>query len=280
MRFVQVTLLNLLLLTCQAAFSQMALTLTDEAYGKDSLQKMDVYLLPDRTRQTPVVILVHGGGWMAGDKEACNFMKDFLTAQGVNVININYRLASTGKITYKEIMADMDLAIDHVVKKSDQWQIRKNRYVFWGGSAGGHLAMLYAYRYDKKNVISAVTTLGGPTKLDDVETLSKGKKEDIEGLLPLITGDIWQPGAFADSYKKASPFYGPSFKPTLLMHGEKDAIVPLGQAQIMYRHLRENKIPVELIVLENGGHGGEGTSAESSKRMADTILEWVRKYGV
>jgi len=279
MRFLKIILSHLFLLAALSVCGQEALTLKDEAYGSDSLHKMDVYLLPNRTQQTPVVILVHGGGWMAGDKDACNFMKDFLTAQGVNIININYRLASTDKIAYEEIMSDMDLAIGHVLKNSDQWQIRKNKYVFWGGSAGGHLAMLYAYKYDKKNVISAVTTLGGPTKLDDIETLSKAKKEDIEGLLPLITGDKWQPGAFAESYQKASPFYGPVFKPTLLMHGEKDAIVPLGQAQIMYAHLKENNVPVELIMLENGGHGGEGTSGETSRKMAVTILEWIKKYG-
>lgn len=280
MKFLKVVFSNLFLLAALSAFAQDALTLQDEAYGTDSLQKMDVYLLPDRTLTTPVVILVHGGGWMAGDKEACNFMKDFLTTQGINIININYRLATTGKISYREIMADMDLAIDHVLKKADQWQIRKNKYVFWGGSAGGHLAMLYAYKYDKKNVISAVTTLGGPTKLDDIETLSKGKKEDIEGLLPLITGDKWQPENLARSYQDASPFYATAFRPTLLMHGEKDNIVPVGQAQIMYTHLKENEVPTELIVLENGGHGGEGTSAETSKKMAVTILNWVQKYGL
>ncbi|MCE7042604.1 alpha/beta hydrolase [Dyadobacter sp. CY312] len=280
MKLLKVVFSNLFLLVAWSAFAQDALTLQDEAYGTDSLQKMDVYLLPDRTLTTPVVILVHGGGWMAGDKEACNFMKDFLTTQGINIININYRLATTGKITYREVMADMDLAIDHVLKKADQWQIRKTKYVFWGGSAGGHLAMLYAYKYDKKNVISAVTTLGGPTKLDDIETLSKGKKEDIEGLLPLITGDKWQPENLAQSYQDASPFYAIAFRPTLLMHGEKDNIVPVGQAQIMYTHLKENEVPTELIVLENGGHGGEGTSAETSKKMAVTILKWVQKYGL
>lgn len=262
---------------CQPANTN-ALTLFDEAYGSDSLQKMDVYLLADRTEKTPLVILVHGGGWMNGDKVACNFMRDFLASQGVNIVNINYRLAEKSKITYKEIMADVDLAISHVLKKADEWHIRKGKFVFWGGSAGAHLAMLYAYKFDQRGVISAVTSLGGPTRLDDSETLKGAKISDLEGLLPLITGDKWQPGAFAKSYQLASPFYGPKFRPTLLMHGEKDVIVPVAQAQIMYRQLKENGVPTELIVLPNGGHGGEGAPEESSKKMAVRLLDWVRMY--
>lgn len=262
---------------CQPAKTN-ALNLLDEAYGSDSLQKMDVYLLADRTEKTPLVILIHGGGWMNGDKVACNFMRDFLASQGVNIVNINYRLAEQGKITYKEIMADVDLAIGHVLKKAGDWQIRNSKFVFWGGSAGAHLAMLYAYRYDQRGVIAAVTSLGGPTRLDDPESFKGAKISDLEGLLPLITGDKWQPGAFAKSYQLASPYYGPKFKPTLLMHGEKDAIVPVAQAEIMYRQLQQNGIPAELIVLPNGGHGGEGTPEESARKMAARLLDWVRKY--
>ncbi|PSL31227.1 alpha/beta hydrolase [Dyadobacter jiangsuensis] len=255
------------------------LALFDEPYGPHTLHKMDVYLHPKRTRETPLVILVHGGGWMNGDKEACNFMKDFLYPQGFNIININYRLANQTDLHYQEIMDDIDLAISHILTNADEWLVRKDKYILWGGSAGGHLAMLYAYKYDRNDVVGAVTTLGGPTRLDDPETLKGARQSDLEGLLPIITGDPWKPGAFAPSYRAASPYYAKTFKPTLLMHGEADVIVPVAQARTMYAHLQELKVPSELITLPNGGHGGEGTPPDMARHMAGRILEWVKKYG-
>lgn len=278
--------LCVLILSPATAFGQTAtyadakeLSLLDEPYGPHTLHKMDVYLHPNRTRDTPLVILVHGGGWMSGDKEACNFMKDFLYPQGFNVININYRLANQTDLHYQQIMDDIDLAIAHILTNADEWLVRKSKYIFWGGSAGGHLAMLYAYKYDRNDVIGAVTTLGGPTRLDNPEALKGARQSDLEGLLPIITGDPWTPRALAPSYRAASPYYAQTFKPTLLMHGEADAIVPVAQARTIYARLQELKVPAELITLPNGDHGGEGTPPEMSRHMSGRILEWVRKYG-
>lgn len=274
MRYLLLLFFGLLL---RPAGAQQAQTLTDLAYGPDSLQKMDVYLVANRTTQTPLVILVHGGGWMNGDKTACHFMRDFLLPQGINIVNINYRLA-TPQRHYREIMADMDSVLSVLVRKAEDWGIRKDQYVFWGGSAGGHLALLYAYKYDRRNVISAVTSLGGPTCLDDLRTLSKVKPSDLQGLLPLITGDPWTPPHLPAGYREASPCHGPDYKPTLLMHGGADPIVPVGQSEIMYRLLQERQIPSELIVLPNGGHGGEGTTPEAAQHMARTLVRWIQTY--
>lgn len=265
--------------SCAQNNIQNATLLLNESYGKDSLQKMDVYLLANRNKETPLVILIHGGGWMAGDKKDADFMKDFLLNQGINVININYRLAShTPPIHYKEIMRDVDGAISYIASKADAWKIRKEKIVFWGGSAGGHLALLYAYRYDLKNRISAVISLGGPTKLYDVESWKKMKKEDLDGLLPLITGVSATQAAVSKEYENASPYYSTKFKPSYLIHGEADVIVALEQTLVLGRLLETKGIPHKVVVLPNGGHGGEGTTEEASKNMVLGMLDWIATY--
>lgn len=80
----------------------------------------------------------------------------------------------------------------------------------WGGSAGAHLSLLYAYNYDKEDVISLVITLGAPTRLDALDALSGAKQSDIEGLLPIVTGKPWNSDTsqLDVDYQLASPYYG------------------------------------------------------------------------
>jgi acetyl esterase/lipase len=266
---------------CFADSRTKELKLHDIAYGKDSLHKMDVDLIANRTSETPLVILIHGGGWMAGDKKDAYFMRDGLLAAGINVININYRLASPGNtIHYKEMMADIDEALSFIKANAKKWNIRDSQFIFWGGSAGAHLALLYAYRYDKQDIISSVITLGAPTVLDTFFSMEGAKLQDVEGLLPLITGKPWSYDStkLAREYKEASPYYSPIYKPTMLIHGEADDIVPLEQSLVMRQKLKEENIADTLIIIPGGGHGGEGASQEFYHRLNTAMFEWIIKY--
>lgn len=268
-------------ISCFANSKTEELKLHDIAYGKDPLQKMDVDLIANRTPETPLVILIHGGGWMAGDKKDAYFMRDGLMAAGINVININYRLASPeNNIHYKEMMADIDEALSFVIANAKKWNIRDSQFIFWGGSAGAHLALLYAYRYDKRNVISSVITLGAPTVLDIFFSMEGAKPQDIEGLLPLITGKPWSYDStkLAREYKDASPYYSSNYKPTMLIHGEADNIVPVEQSRMMQQKLKNENVADTLIIIPGGGHGGEGASQEFSHRLNIAMLEWIIKY--
>lgn len=255
------------------------LILTDYAYGKDSMQVMDISLAKDRSLHTPLIILVHGGGWMAGDKKDADFMRDICFSNGINVVNINYRLGSN-KVHYKEMMKDIDSAIALLQKKADEWNIRKSKYIFWGGSAGAHLSLLYAYGYDKRNVISLVMTLGAPVKFDSSADMEGGKKSDLEGLLPIITGKPWvdNPQLVDKAYKKASPYYAKNLKPTFLVHGEKDDIVPKKQSEMLSQLLKQSNVADTLVILPNGGHGGENTPPEVSNRVNRAMYQWILRY--
>lgn len=251
-----------------------ALTLIDEPYGADGFQKMDVYLIANRSEQTPLVILIHGGGWGAGDKKDANFMKDFLSAHNINVININYRLANETAIHCDSIIKDINAAMLHINGNSEKWKIRKDRYVFWGGSAGAHLALLYAYQYDTKNLVSSVITLGAPTKLNEPSIFRNG----AEGRLYLLTGQMWKNDTLDQAFTRVSPYYANLFKPSLLVHGEADSIVPFAQSVVLGNKLTKSGIPNQVFPLPNGGHGGEGTSPEVLGKLNETMLEWIQKY--
>lgn len=251
----------------------------DIQYGDNPIQNMDVYLIANRTAETPLVVLVHGGGWMNGDKRDADFMKDACFNNNINVVNINYRLASPD-IHYEEIMSDINSAMSYVLEHAGEWNIRKDKFIFWGGSAGGHLSLLYAYNYDHHEIIAAVITLGAPTRFDDVNDSSGFKQTDLEGLLPLITGKPWSNDSslLDEAYKHASPYYGKKLKPTLLVHGELDNIVPQSQAKIMHELLLRKHVASTLFILPNGGHAGENTTKEVADKLNQTMYEWMIKY--
>lgn len=269
-----------LLLALSSCGSRSAVQIEcDVAYGDDPLQKMDICLVAGRDASTPLVVLVHGGGWMAGDKADADFMRDALRDRGINTVNINYRLGREG-IHYQQMMEDIGLAMDHVLACAGQWNIRRSKFVFWGGSAGAHLSLLYAYAYDKNDLVSLVITLGAPTKFDSLTALEGAKSSDIEGLLPIVTGKAWSADTtqLDAAYRLASPYYASKLKPTLLVHGGADEIVPLRQSELMDRRLREAGVADSLIVLPGGGHGGENTPREVSESLNRTMYEWILKY--
>ena len=117
------------------------LVVYDVAYGTDSLQRMDLHFVEGRDAATPLVMLIHGGGWMAGDKHDADFMREALFARGINVVNVNYRLGGE-TVHYPEMMADIDAAIGYLLSHAREWGVRSSGIVLWGGSAGAHLALL------------------------------------------------------------------------------------------------------------------------------------------
>lgn len=72
--------------------AQEAKILLDVAYGSDSKQKMDVYLPANRNSNTPVILLLHGGGFIVGDKSEFSSQSQNLSNKGFVVLNVNYRL--------------------------------------------------------------------------------------------------------------------------------------------------------------------------------------------
>ena len=118
-------------------------------------------------------------------------MKTACYANGMNVVNINYRMGDG--ICYKQMMQDMTDAVRYVLAHAEEWNIKKTNYVMWGGSAGAHLSLLYAYNYDKEDVISLVITLGAPTRLDALDALSVQSKailKDCYQSLPVNRGTV------------------------------------------------------------------------------------------
>jgi acetyl esterase/lipase len=144
------------------------LDLKDVAYGADPLQKMDVYLPAGRSQaNTYTLVMVHGGSWAGGDK--ADFNADITNVRSMlgnyAIFNINYRLANGSSVTLPQLVADVDAAFEFIAGKAAHYNINTGKMAVMGASAGGHLALLKAYKSNTNGRIKAVVDLFGPTDL-------------------------------------------------------------------------------------------------------------------
>jgi len=216
----------------------------DLSYGNDSKNKMDIFLPKNRNKKTKTLIFIHGGGWISGDKSCfMDLAKCFLDA-GIASVSINYRYADVSKgIDYNVILNDINNAIIFLKTKSKDFDCPFDNITLFGTSAGGHLALLYAYKY---NNIANVISIAGPTDLNDKEFLLN---DDIKNLVANLTGnDLF--------FKKfdASPLIYVNNTTTYLYHGKSDPIVPYNQSKKLYNKIMPLNNKNKLMIFENCGH--------------------------
>lgn len=115
----------------------------DIVYGEDAKwQVLDVYRPKDAKGKLPVIISIHGGAWVYGDKELYQYYCMSLAQRGFAVVNFTYRLAP--KFKYPAPIIDTNLVAGFVVDNSEKYGFDLNNIFAVGDSAGGHLLGLYS----------------------------------------------------------------------------------------------------------------------------------------
>jgi acetyl esterase/lipase len=113
----------------------------DVPYGKDEKQRLDIYS-PKGVKDAPIVVFVHGGEWTRGDKAAVSFKPQFLNANGIVFVSINYRL--TPAVTHPAHVRDVAAALGWVREHAATFGGDPKKIVLMGHSAGCHLVTLVA----------------------------------------------------------------------------------------------------------------------------------------
>jgi acetyl esterase/lipase len=116
----------------------------DVAYGSDAAQRLDVYI-PAQARNAPVILMVHGGAWMLGDKSRAPVVANkiaYWLPKGYVVAAMNYRMARPPDAL--EQADDVARAIAYVQGHAAAWGADPDRLVLVGHSSGGHLVALLA----------------------------------------------------------------------------------------------------------------------------------------
>lgn len=115
----------------------------DFQYGPDPVwNKLDVYRPKEEKAKLPVIVNVHGGGWVYGDKELYQFYGMTLAQRGFAVVNFTYRLAPEEK--YPAPLEDTNQVIQWMYDNEEQYGLDMEHVFMVGDSAGGHLCGLYS----------------------------------------------------------------------------------------------------------------------------------------
>ncbi len=248
---------------------------TDVVYGSHARQRMDVYLPEGRDEKTPIVLMIHGGAWVAGNKGDFNETQQNLLNEKIGTISINYRYASANH-HFEGLMADVALALAAVKENAIEWGIRKEKYQLLGGSAGGHMAMLYAYHYQQNNEVSSVISLAGPTSVSE-EFISELPNTELKLAVEAMVGAPLIP-PFSERFTLASPMtYVNTAVPTLLIHGTADDIVPFNQSTGLEAALKAQGKTVKLLPLENVGHDFSGNPIAALQAVVEA-LAWIKDH--
>lgn len=241
----------------------------------DGENMFDAYIPQNLKDGAKVIVYIHGGGWSGGDKAEFpkQLIEELAGKRGYVVASINYRLVKNGNNHFLAQIEDVKKALAFISKNAKKYKYNGDEYALMGGSAGGHLAMLYAYGYDEKKQVKAIVDLWGPTDLTDKAVRQDGSNADNTVINFLGEKD---PGALIA--KQASPAYYLSKEtgvPTILFHGQQDPLVHVSQAENLYKKLQELGIPSQLEIYPNEKHGVGPASAIDVFTKA---ISWLEKY--
>ncbi|WP_310557477.1 alpha/beta hydrolase [Flavobacterium sp.] len=226
-------------------------TVLNVSYGSNDLQTYDVYLPASRTKETTkTLIVVHGGGWIEGDKSDTNYLVDIIkrNLSGYAIVNMNYRLATIDNPAFPMQIDDIKSVVNKL--KTSNYSISDN-LGFIGLSAGAHLSLLYSYDYDTNNQVKMVASIVGPTNLTDANYVNNQEWID---LYFSITGLNYIDNI--NYFENISPLFKATSTspPTIMLYGNADPLIPTTQGVDLNAKLNQLGVYNEFY-LYNGGHG-------------------------
>lgn len=250
----------------------------DLAYAELSeRQKLDIFLPEQTTSPVPLIISVHGGAFMFGDKRDHQLSPMLLgLKRGYGVASVNYRYSEEARFPAQ--IHDIKAAIRYLRAHATEFNLDPERFAIWGGSAGGYLASLAGVSHgiaeledlnlgnpETSSELQAVVDWFGPINFASMDAQFKesGKGAPNHGEATSPEGKLLG-AALAEVPElvmKANPetYISPDDPPFFIQHGMEDNMVPVQQSIEFAQNLREvlPEHKIELHLLEEAGHGGE-----------------------
>lgn len=234
---------------------------------EDPKHMLDLYFPAGKHTKLPVLVWIHGGAWREGDKQPSPMMP-FLN-HGYAIAGINYRLAPDYKFPTQ--LHDCKAAIRWLRKHADEYGMDKDRIGVFGISAGGHLAALLAATNGMKEMEGTVGVQGESSEVQAIvdwcglgnlqtQHAQAGDSDQLDFNSPKAPFTLFLGGTAKEKpelARAASPvtYLKPGFKvPCLIMHAEKDPVVPFAQSKELYEAWKKTGAPVELKPIESDQH--------------------------
>lgn len=234
--------------------------------GVDRDEKLDLYLPADidSAERRPAILIIHGGGWVKGDKGAKREINIGTTLASAAYVcaSINYHLGDATRDSFPEKLAsafpanlhDCKTAVRWLRKHADEYRIHPDRIGVIGGSAGGHLTAMVGVTNPEDGLepdgpyaeyssrVQAIVPMYGPADLEH-----RARERNLwESLSPQQrrTCTMGSPVTYADAHDP----------PALILHGTADTTVELAQSRRLAAAFQHAGIPHHLEIIEGAPH--------------------------
>ncbi len=230
--------------------------------------KCDVYQpargIDATEEKRPVVVLIHGGAWTSGSRRTMSGFAMRLARGGIVAVTIDYRLAPRWKFPAQ--VDDVRQAMNWVNEQADQLGVDPLRMGLFGYSAGGHLACMIGTLVDETLATQATASCWAAddprfTQLIKPLAICAGSPPCDLTQIPASSGGLayflgGTPAELPEAYLAASPLTHASAgdSPTLFIHGNKDAIVPIRNSRSLFTAQRAAGVDSEYVTIDNQGH--------------------------
>ncbi|MGC3981574.1 MAG: alpha/beta hydrolase [Steroidobacteraceae bacterium] len=271
-------------------------------------QQADLYVPTAGAASYPAVVYVHGGGWGVGSSRMSGLSQTLtaLAARGYVVMAINYRFY--GEAKFPAQIQDTKAAIRWLRSNAAAYKVDTNKIAIWGESAGGYLAALAGTSCNaaaleppkpaggaampgqtqikvdanQSSCVQAVVDYYGPTEfaaMDGQLTVANARKHNgtDSAESQLLGCALTQCAKSLLQQSNPLTYVDGNEPPFLIVHGDKDTAVPLGQSEMLAAALKAKKVTVTFKTVSGADHMFNGASAAQKQDITDTVYAFLDK---
>lgn len=268
---------------------------TDISYGDGEANKFDLYLPKDSTKESyGLVVYLHAGGFTAGDKADDKKTLSWLCSKGYVACGINYTLRTEeNNASVLTQSNEIKAAIPVVIEEAKKLGYNITEMAMSGGSAGGCLAMIYAYRDAAESPVPVklLFEMVGPSSFYAEDWGIYGLDQDTDesrkaaaGLFSVMGGveltpEMIKDGSYQELMKPISAFrfVDQNSCPSLLLYGTHDRVQPWNGVRHLVKALSDNGVDYKLFEAPHSGHGVQNDNTVMKAYM-EAVDEYLDKY--
>lgn len=265
---------------------------TDLTYGEKPANEFDLYLPVDDSKESyGLVVYLHAGGFTSGDKTDDKEILQWLCSKGYVAAGINYTLRDDAHPEASVLSQSNEIkeSIPFVIEEARKLGYNIDRMATAGGSAGGCLALIYAYRDASSSPVPVMMAFEGvgPTSFYPEDWKCYGFDQNAEAAAEMfsvmtgkeVTAEMFGTAEYDELVKDASAllWVNEDTVPTVMAYGQHDKFQPYEGPVRLDKALTENGVPHEYIVLPHSGHGLQNDNRLYAEYMAK-VEEYLNKY--
>lgn len=258
-------------------------------YKNDFQNTYDLYVPAslDSSRPQAVVLYIHGGGFTGGSKSSGEPWCKFLASKGYLAASMDYTVSNKEHTSdLNRMNSEIDACVTAIYEKCAELGLQVTQMATMGDSAGGCLAMLYAYsqRSDAVIPVRFVCQQTGPAHFEPIAWSKDADDAAQAAFAQMMTGksvtaeDVHN-GRMQRLVDEISPtaFVNKNTVPTLCAYGPNDHVVPVGLKFKLFEAFEKNGVPYDYIEYPHSNHGMY-SDLDKQKEYVAKMIEYCETY--